>query len=240
MKKIALIFFLLLTVSAIGQKTMNNYKYIIINEKFPFFKEVDKYQTSSLMKFLFKKNGFKSFLNSDILPDDYNKNRCLALNAELKNESGLFSTKVFFELKDCNRSLIYKSEIGKSRIKKYKKSYQEAIRKAFISFKKLNYSYTPLSQPISNNDNKKLVVEQMSTRKNDNQRVSVLYAQEIVNGFQLVNTKPEKVFIILKTKAKDIFIIKDKNGILYKNGNNWIAEYYAGAILVRKEYQIKF
>ena len=68
----------------------------------------------------------------------------------------------------------------------------------------------------------------------------VLYAQALKNGFQLVNTKPEVVFQILKTNNQDLFIMKDKNGILYKNGDVYRAEYYQNDILIIKEYLIKF
>ncbi len=48
------------------------------------------------------------------------------------------------------------------------------------------------------------------------------------------------VFLILKTNVKNVFIIHDKNGILYKLGENWVAEFYEKNQLVTKEYQIKF
>ena len=70
--------------------------------------------------------------------------------------------------------------------------------------------------------------------------LDILYAQPKINGFQLVNMKPEVVFIVLKTNVEDVFIIKGKNGILYKNGDNWFSEFYENNQLVRKEYQIKF
>ncbi|MGY0425733.1 MAG: hypothetical protein ACWIPI_02745 [Polaribacter sp.] len=70
--------------------------------------------------------------------------------------------------------------------------------------------------------------------------VNVLYAQPKENGFQLVNMKPAVVFTIFKTSLKDIFIIKDKNGTLYKKDGSWIAEYYENGKLIGKQYQIKF
>ena len=69
---------------------------------------------------------------------------------------------------------------------------------------------------------------------------STLYAQPKENGFQLTNLKPQVVFVILNTGAKDIYVIKDKNGLLYKKGENWIAEFYEGGEIVVKKYSIKF
>ena len=67
-----------------------------------------------------------------------------------------------------------------------------------------------------------------------------MYAQSIENGFQLVNTKPEVVFKILKTNLKDVYIITDKKGVFYKVGERWFAEYYENNQLQQIEYQIKF
>jgi hypothetical protein len=244
MKNIFFGLLLLTSTTIIAQKSINNYKYIIVNDEFSFFNEADKYQTSSLMKFLFNKNGMKSFLNTDILPDDFNTNRCIALFAELKKKPGVFKTKVFFELKDCNRNLVYTSEVGESRAKDIEKSFHGAIRNTFTTIKRLNYSYVPMAKSLSNKKNvlNKPVI-QVSNKKFTVKEVGdilMLYAQKITNGFQLVNAKLEKIFVVLNTKTSNIFIIKDKNGILYKNGNNWVAEFYENGNLIQKVYQIKF
>ena len=73
-----------------------------------------------------------------------------------------------------------------------------------------------------------------------NNTLPVLYAQPKENGYQLVNAKPEVVFIILKTNSKDRFIIKNKNGNLTKTNGVWVAEFYEDSILKVKKYQIKF
>jgi hypothetical protein len=243
MKNIFFSLLLLISTTIIAQKSINNYNYIIIPEKISFLKGVDKYQTSSLTKHLFKQKGYKSFFNSDRLPNDFNTDRCLAMFFELKKISSSFSTKVFFEIKDCNRNLIFKSQVGRSKNKDFKKAYNEAIRNAFKGIEKFNYSYVPMAQSVSNKKNitdKPLVQvsnKKISVVEEDN---IALYAQKITNGFQLVNTKPEKVFVVLKTNTSNIFIIKGKNGILYKNGNNWVAEFYENGNLIQKVYQIKF
>ena len=67
-----------------------------------------------------------------------------------------------------------------------------------------------------------------------------LYAQPNENGYQLVNTKPSIVFVLLKTNTPQKYIIKDKNGTLTKNGEVWIAEYYENGVLTTKRFQVKF
>ncbi|MCB0475188.1 MAG: hypothetical protein KDC69_05900, partial [Flavobacteriaceae bacterium] len=68
----------------------------------------------------------------------------------------------------------------------------------------------------------------------------LLYAQQIPNGYQLVDSTPRIVYILLNTGDKNVFIIKDKNGTLTGSGDKWIANYYEGDVLVKKELQIKF
>lgn len=82
--------------------------------------------------------------------------------------------------------------------------------------------------------------EESKSVVSNNNTAEVLYAQPNKNGFQLVNTKPAIVFILLKTNDPKKFIIKDKNGTFSKKGDNWLAEYYEDGQLVSKEYQVKF
>ncbi|MFC2109272.1 hypothetical protein ACFLSU_01745, partial [Bacteroidota bacterium] len=51
--------------------------------------------------------------------------------------------KLSFELKNCKNKTIYKSAIGSSSEKDFKKGYQESLRNAFKDFKKLKYKYSP-------------------------------------------------------------------------------------------------
>lgn len=247
--------FLLLVVYSLAisaQKNIKNYKYIIIPKQFDFVKSPDKYQTSSLTKFLFNKHGFTAFLNDEEFPEDLANNGCLALKAVVKNESGMFVTKNYIELKNCNNKVIYTSSIGKSKKKDYKKAYHEAIRKAFNSIKQLNYSYVPVvnkteenSKVISSTQKKQEEPEPVKSdskvvKKSISLKKEVLYAQPKPNGYQLVNTKPEVVFELLNTNVKDVFIIKNKNGILHKSNATWTAEFYQDGKKISKSYDVKF
>jgi len=248
MKKILLIA-LFISTASFAQKSINNYKYVIVSSKFDFVKEKDKYQTSSLTKFLFNKYGFTAFLDDENLPDEIANNRCLALTGAVKDKSGMFTTKSVIELTDCYNKVVFTSKEGRSKEKEYKKAYQEAIRDAFKSIEALKYKYAPLQENVVTKAKElpavaavPVVVESTSAKvveKPANAKEQ-LFAQPIANGFQLVNMKPEVVFQVLKTNVKDVFVIKDKNGILYKNGDSWFAEYYKSGIKTTKQYQIKF
>ena len=202
-------FFLLLLIcaSSFAQKNINNYKYIIVPEKFDFFKTPDKYQTSSLTKFLFEKKGFKVLLKNESLPEDVFKNRCLALDVIVTNNSTMFVTKNTIELRNCKNDLVFKSLEGTSKQKEFKKSYHEAIRKAFVSVKSLNYNYQPIQELIENRIEPKEVVTINTTATQVNRprrtegsrgdnpfnsdRTPILYAKPTNKGFQLLNVKKE-------------------------------------------------
>jgi len=141
MKKLiySVIFIVLGTLSSFAQ--VNAYKYVIVPNEFEFLREADQYQLNSLTKFLFEKYGFTAFLEGEQLPLELAGNRCKALTAFVKNESGIFSTKFYVGLKDCNNKEIFISKEGTSRTKEYKVAYHEALRDAFQSVAALNYSY---------------------------------------------------------------------------------------------------
>ncbi|MFT4577174.1 MAG: hypothetical protein ACI9SI_002116 [Polaribacter sp.] len=67
-----------------------------------------------------------------------------------------------------------------------------------------------------------------------------MYAQLISNGFKLVDASSKVVYTILNTSTQNVFIIKDKNGMLYLKNAKWIAEFYEKDELIKKELQIKF
>lgn len=261
-KKIVFSFLFFTTISVFSQQEkLNNYKYVIVPEKFDFVKSVDQYQTSSLTKFLLKKSGFEVFLGNEKLPNELLLNRCKALVGTVINDSNMFTVKSQIEFKDCNGTVIYTTEVGKSKEKDYKKGHQEAIRRAYETMANIDYSYKPAT--VVKNEVEALepvIVEEVTTEavtqkavtenavvavKKESKSVTsntldVLYAQPTNNGFQLINLKPEIIFVILKTNKKDVYVIKGKDGTLYKNGDNWMAEYYNNDQLVKKEYQIKF
>ncbi|MFI1771777.1 hypothetical protein [Thalassobellus citreus] len=69
---------------------------------------------------------------------------------------------------------------------------------------------------------------------------NVLYAQEIENGFQLVDSSPKVVYKIKKTSMKDVFLVINKNGTLSKKGTDWVLEYYENDVLKQEVLNIKF
>ncbi len=127
---------------ALGQTSLNDYKYIIVPKQFDGFKKENQYQTSTMVKHYFTQKGYNAVYD-DALPNDLNSNRCLGLLTSLEDGSSMFSTKVVLHLKDCNGATVMTTVEGKSKEKDFKEAYREAIKGAFRSFDSFSYSYIP-------------------------------------------------------------------------------------------------
>ena len=239
-------------ISCLGhaQKDINDYKYIIIPKSFEFSKSDDQYQLNSLTKFLFNKYGYEAYFVEE-LPEDLKSDRCLGLMAEVSNGGGsLFKTKLEITLKDCYDVVIMKSQLGESRVKEYKKAYNEALRGAFETFQNFNYEYTSkenveaqpkeTSKIIETKVKPKDVTTKTAAISSNEVKQELYYAQAITNGFQLVNSEPKVVMILLNSSAKDVFIVKDKNAIVFNKEGQWIYSENNGASTKEKILNIKF
>lgn len=209
-KNIVVIFFLLSFAKGSSQDQVNNYKYILVPEKYGFFDEADKYQLNSLTKFLFNKYGFTVFKEGEELPLDLQDNGCLALRADLVRNSGLFLTKLNVELRDCRGTVVYTSGEGSSKEKDYRRSYQEALRESFKSIERLNYNYQPKNQvkPVE-----KGVVGQIAdtNREKKDVAVSVVPKIEDYNGVEQVYTFNNSNFFIKPGASGNFVLLKEQN-----------------------------
>jgi hypothetical protein len=69
-------------------------------------------------------------------------------------------------------------------------------------------------------------VEEPEKRKTDEttskkESVKFLQANPISNGFQIVDESSEEIMILVHTALKDVFVVKDKNAIVFKKDGKW-------------------
>lgn len=126
-----------------AQNELNPYKYIVVPKQFDFLKEENQYRVNSYTKFLFDKEGYQVFYSGDDYPDDLKSNPCLALTANVLDESSAFTTKIFLVLENCGRDEVFRSVEGRSKMKDYSKTYIDALKKCFVSIQELDYKYEP-------------------------------------------------------------------------------------------------
>jgi hypothetical protein len=141
MKRYILLFLLLSSFSVYAQNTINNYKYVVVPEKFSFLKQNDQYGLNSLTKALLAEKGFTVYFDNAELPSEIANNKCQALNVELLEKNSMFTTSLTLLLKDCQGNIVFKSKEGKSREKEYRVSYNLALRDAFTSLDGVPYAY---------------------------------------------------------------------------------------------------
>jgi hypothetical protein len=140
-------------------------------------------------------------------------------------------------------------EINKSNIPK--KNTLEESKQEVIVIKET----APVSEEIKTVIDEEVVVEEVvdeditalknldvidGTESNPSNILEILYAQETTTGFQLVDRSPKVVYNIQKSSVIDVYILKNKNGIVYKKNDGWVVEYYDNDQLVQKGITIKF
>ncbi|RAV29852.1 hypothetical protein DN748_07060 [Sinomicrobium soli] len=258
MKKILTVLIAVFSISCVlGQSSVNGYKYVIVPKKFDFLKKENQYQVNALVKFLFEKYDFTAVYANE-LNADIEENSCLALKADVRDDSNMFTTKLKVELTNCRGEVVFLSEEGKSKEKDYKKAYHDALRKAFLSVEELGYRYDPSQAIVAPRRSVAAAPAATATpvlaaesKAPDNTPVpvarqtgtvsgEVLYAQPVENGYQLVDQSPKVVFVLQNTSVDNVFIIKDKNGMLTLKDGKWMAEYYENGERVLRELEIKF
>ncbi|MCJ7759163.1 MAG: hypothetical protein MUP24_13575 [Gillisia sp.] len=203
--------------STLGQD-LNSYKYVLVPSSFEFLKEPNQYQLNELTKFLFEKYGFEAYVEDEELPMELSQNRCKALIANVKNNSGLFSTKLVVVLKDCKNNELFISKEGSSREKVYKTAYQEALRDAFESIAALNYKYegevSAAPAPKSENVVQLVIVPETKADTTEQEIMPAEVEVSIipVSKDQIVeNSKNENTFNFLY-EAKAFYLERSENG----------------------------
>lgn len=258
MKTYTLLLLLLVSFSGYAQQqTINNYKYVLIPEKYSFLREVDQYGLNTLTKALLEEKGFTAYFDNANAPKELAGNRCNALNAEVVQKKGLFVTNLTLVLKDCQGNIVFKSKEGKSREKEFETSYTMALRDAYTSLNDVPYAYNgttnaPAQQAVPVQVPAPAATVPAPTPAptpapvpapaETKDAAGTLYAQPTPNGFQLIDTTPKKVLTLFKTSVADYFIADNgsSHGIVLKKNGEWYFEYYKDDKLMAEKLLIKF
>ncbi|MFI8379298.1 hypothetical protein [Leeuwenhoekiella sp. NPDC079379] len=140
-KNIVCLVLMIICGLSISAQELQDYKYIVIPQKFEFQNEAGEYDLNALTRFLFIKYGFNAFLENEELPSDLNASGCNALYARA-DVSGFLSTNAAITLVNCRGKEVFALPEGKSKIKSFKEGHQDAFRKAFASLEDMGYTYS--------------------------------------------------------------------------------------------------
>lgn len=237
MKKIVLLFVLFTFTFSVAQE---NYKYAIVPKKFSFFSDENEYNTSSMTKSFFEKEGFVVYYDTDEFPSELANNRCMAFYVNVLKKSNMFITKINFELKDCANKIIYTSIQGSSKEKEYQKSYNESFRLALVTMKgQLNFTNTSTGIAIIE---KETVTATPIAVESKNIPKEGLTAIAIQNGYKLVDSVPSVIYELLATSIENVFTAKKGtiSGTFLKKNTGWYFEFYQNDQLVSEKVDVKF
>jgi len=194
---------------------------VVVPNKFAFLKSDNEYQLNILTKFLIEKQGFKAYMENEV-PAELLNTPCNLLKADVKNESNMMTSKLRLVLTDCANKEVFSSEVGKSREKEYKKSYQEALRNALAgnalaTFKK---QYQQPQQPQASQPSQSLV----ETPEEDS--IYQLNAKKVGDLYELRWRDNDELFLkARKTITPDLYIAYEvanhKFGIVQKDGSTF-------------------
>ncbi len=167
----------------------DDYKYVVIPNRFESFDNDNQHQSSSLVKSLFNNEGFTT-VHASSLPTDLQENRCLGVYVGIADESTMFTTKTTLVMKDCGGQVIFSSHQGRSKKKDYKASYTEAIKDAFNAFKGMSHNYldkTPKEETVTLNF--KDDVKSLEDKNNMNQKQDEMIKQVATTETQYFEDK---------------------------------------------------
>jgi hypothetical protein len=82
----------------------------------------------------------------------------------------------------------------------------------------------------------KIEKEKIASKKISN----VLYAIPIKNGYQVRDEAKNNMMVLLKTAAKNVYTVKGKSAIVFKENDKWMYSENDGSSSVLKELNIKF
>jgi hypothetical protein len=141
-----------------------------------------------------------------------------------------------------------KTEIAKLKaelesLKKEQKVFKEAkseVTPVKVESKVKDVSFTENSKQELKKETKNISLDtpkKVAAKETKN----YLIAKPITNGYQLVNSLTSSIeFTIHATGFENVFIIKDKSGIIYKRGNGWVREHIEGERTVIDFLDVKF
>lgn len=225
------------SLSALAQRSLNDYKYAIVPVKFNFTNEENEYRLNTITKFNLTKMGFEAFYDNENLPLEIATERCSRVFVNVEKVSSLMATKLVVVFRDCENKEINRSDIGSSKAKEYRLAYPEALNNAFKSLFTIGYNY---NGKVYKAESKKAETPKSSVEPENTP--NMLFAQPISNGYQLVDRTPKVVFKIFKTSHPDYFTVQSDtiNGALIRKNNEWILEYYKDDKPVSEKLLIKF
>lgn len=247
MKKI-LLFVLLCCGFLSGAQSVNDYRYVVIPNRFEMQTESNQYRLNTIAKKLLTEAGFTAYYES-MLPDELVNKRCDNLYMDFVKVKSMLKIKGKITLTDCRGKVVFESAEGNSRSKEYKVGYPEAFQEAFESLKALQYQYNGKvqSEAVSStaggmNRQDQQRNEVQAPASSASSASSVVYSvEELANGYLVIDPATSRIALkILKTADPKIYTASNHTaqGVFINKGGKWFFEYYKDEKLYSEEYKV--
>jgi hypothetical protein len=224
MKKFLVLFSVLFSFAVFAQK-----KVILISSKYDFQSEKNSYNINNMLKAILTSNNYQVYFDDAVLPMEIAQNRCNALTGVLVDNSNMFSTKLKFQIKDCQNNLLFETAEVKSKEKDMQLGFMEAIKLLSPELKK----YKPAVIQKKEDVNLETTVE-LKTKSNVKYQLIetssnlFLASDDLKQVINLYATSNPSVFIAKKDAVNGVFTLINKG--------KGIFEYYLNEKLVVEEY----
>ena len=193
---------------------------VLVPDIYEFLEEENKYQLNALTNFLLEKHGFRS-LYKEPLPQGIDA--CDVLKVNVHNKSGLFRSRLFVTLEDCQGRVVFTSKTGSSREKEFKTGYHEALREAFQSVAAAREEILSGTEAVASNPTPD-VDKGTQTRGEELPRYrlgeQIFIMEKTGTGFDILEDGAgEKFARLLQSGNKEsyIFLSEDRQGTAYFN-----------------------
>ncbi|CAM3156746.1 hypothetical protein CHFL109739_19450 [Chryseobacterium flavum] len=223
MKRISIAMLTVCSTLAFSQK-VSDYKYVSIPEKFESFKKESYGLEAYLAKALSAKKYIILPANKDQWPSEAKDNSCNVINANVLDDSSLFTNKVILQFTDCNKKTVIEAK-GRTGIKEFEEGYADALKQALVSISASN-PVNPLPVQTTETIDTRVQTTGTETTITNTASNSTHTASSFSNGklnlqkiqidgsqFILAQSGSSVPFAIFKASSKkDVFIVKLDNG----------------------------
>ncbi len=210
---------------------------MVIPVRFAVQKEPQQFGLNALTKSYFEQLGFEVFMSDDATPK--NVSHCDKLFLDVTGTNNMIRTTLKITITDCNQNVILTTPEFSDRDKSNHIAFSRALRVALKSVGDKGYNYQlPVvnsNTAVGNNTSTTVI---LSTDFES----TILYAQPIQDGFQLVDTTPKVVLRIFNTSCPDVYTAFDgvNSGVLTKVGGRYFFEYLLNDKKVIAELEVRF
>lgn len=213
MVKYVLCFFILINSTFAFSQNVNDFKYIIIPDKFTGFEENEYRMNYHLMRFLTEKKYEILKSNSSEWPKEVKENTCLALTADVIKGKKFLKNKVDVVFTDCQGKEVESLE-GISSEKNFAIGYPDALKNA-VHMLRISYprklDYQPQTVPVIPASNPQIKIEGNISENSwlesgiefTNDLQSVILTEQKDGSFILIDKNNSSIIGQMKPSSKE-------------------------------------